>query len=108
MTRLGIDEIREVHGKTGLRNTFDEAVWKAVDVQAVEGAYAVCPFVGKCQAVATDDLEAGAPAIIGADLEPGGENQAVERVFDAVDDNTALGDLLNAAAMCVDESNVVA
>jgi hypothetical protein len=69
VTGLSIDEVRKVYGKALLRNTFDKAVRRAVDVQAVEGAYAVSSLVGERQAVATDDLEAGALTIIGADLE---------------------------------------
>ena len=40
---LDVDEVREVHGETGLGDAFDEAVRKAVDIQAMQGAHAVAP-----------------------------------------------------------------
>ena len=64
------------------------------------------PLLGQGQAVAADDLEAGALRVTGADLEAGGENQTVQRVFDAVDDHAVHGDLLDSPAVGVDEGDV--
>jgi hypothetical protein len=60
VTRLNIEHIREVHGEAGLGDAEHEAVWKTVDTQAVEGAYAVAPFVSEGLAASADDLESSA------------------------------------------------
>ena len=108
MAGLGVDELREVHGETGLGDAFDEAVREAVDVQAVQGPHPVGPLVGEGQPVATDDLEAGALRVAGADFESGSENQTVQRVFDAVHDDAVSGDLLDPEAVGVDQGDVAA
>ena len=60
---------------------------KPLTCRPCKRAHAVGPFFGEGQAVAPDDFEAGALRITGADLEAGGENQTVQRVFDAVHDD---------------------
>ena len=50
-------------------------------------------------AAAAVDLEAGAPRVGGADLEAGGEDDAVDLVLDAVEHQPVLGDALDAAAL---------
>ena len=52
------------------------------------------------------DLEAGAAGVGGADLEAGGEDDAVDLVLDAVDDQARLGDALDALAAGVDQGDV--
>ena len=64
------------------------------------------PLLGERHAVAAVDLVAGAARVVGADLEAGGVDQAVELVLDAVDDDAALGDALDAPAVGVDERDV--
>ena len=62
-------------------------------MQAVQGRDAVAPTSRvSVSAVAAVDLVAGAARVGGADLEAGGEDDAVELVFDAVDDDARLGD----------------
>ena len=82
----------------GLRDAEEEAVREAAAVQAVQRRDAVRPLLGQRQAVAADDLVAGAARVVGADLEAGGEDQAVDLVLDAVDDDAVLGDPLDALA----------
>ena len=77
-------------------------------MQAVQRADAVGPFVGEGQPVAADDIEAGALRVAGPDLEPGGENQAVQGVFDTGHDDARSGDLLDAESVGVDQADVVA
>ena len=55
-------------------------------------------------AVAADELAAGAPGEVGADLEPGREDQAVDFVLDAVRDDAVLGEALDAPGRCVSTS----
>ena len=74
-------------GEAGLLVAHDEAVREAAAVHAVQRAHAVRPLLGQADAVAADELVAGAPRVVGADLEAGGEDQAVELVLDAVDDD---------------------
>ena len=50
----------------------------------------------------------GAPRIVGADLESGCEDQAIDGVFGAVDDDAAGRDPLDAKAAGIDEGDVVA
>ena len=76
---------------------------KPLTLHAVQRADAVAPLVGQRQAVAADEFEAGAPRVVGADFESGCEDQAVDGVFDAVDDDAVRGDPLDATAMGVDQ-----
>jgi hypothetical protein len=52
------------------------------------------------------DLEPGAPRVGGADLEAGGEDDAVDRVLDAVHHQAGLGDPIDAAPAGVDQRHV--
>ena len=102
--RLDVEQVWEVHGEARLRDAEHEAVGEAVDAQAVIGADAVAPLVGERHPVASDDVEADAPRVVGADLEAGREDQAVDGVFGAVDDDAVGGDPLDAHALGVDEA----
>ena len=108
VTRLHVEEIREVHGEPGLRDGQDEAVRETVDGEAVKSPHTVSPLVGERHRVSPDDLEAGSPRVLGADLETGCEDQTVDAVLDAVDDHTVAGDPPDALALRVDEGDVVA
>ena len=55
-------------------------------------------FSRQRDAVAAVQLVARAAGVVGADLEAGGEDQAVDLVLDAVDDDAVLGDALDAPA----------
>ena len=71
--------------RSRLRDADDEAVREAVDMDAVQRAHrrrAHC--LGQRLAVAPDRVVAGTPRVVGADLEAGGEDQAVELVVLAV------------------------
>ena len=57
--------------------------------------------------VSPDDLEAGPPRVVGADLETGCEDQTVDVVLRTVDNNAVAGDALDALALGVDECHVV-
>ena len=63
-------------------------------------------FSVSVDAVAPDDLVAGPAGVVGADLEAGGVDEAVELVLGAADDDAALGDPLDARAVGVDERDV--
>jgi hypothetical protein len=63
----------------------------------------VGPVVGEGLAVAPGGLEPVAAGVVGADLEPGGEDQAVELVVRAPDPDPGLVDALDALAVGVDE-----
>src|SRR5579871_4715480 len=82
MPGLDVVEVREVHGEPRLGDADDEAVREAVHVQAVEGPDAVGPLLGEGEPVAAHDLESGATRVVGADLEPGGEDETVELVLE--------------------------
>ena len=75
-------------------------------MHAVQRRDAVRPLLGQRQAVAAVQLVAGAARVVGADLEAGGVDQAVELVLDAVRDDAVLGDALDALAVRVDERDV--
>ena len=107
MAGLHVQQIREVHREPGLGDAFDKAVRETVGAQALEGAHAVAPALGQCDAVAADQLEAGAAAVVGAHLETRREDQTVELVGHPVDDDAGLGDALHAAAAGVDQRDVV-
>jgi len=64
------------------------------------------PSAQCCVRVRPPRPEPGAARVVGADLEPGREDQAVELVLDPVDDDAALGDALHAPPVRVDERDV--
>ena len=105
---LLVQHVRVAGGEAGLGVAHQEAVREAVHVHAVQRAHAVGPPVGQAHAAAAEDLHAGAAAVVGADLEAGREDQAVELVLAAGDDDAARRDALDAAALGVDERDVVA
>ena len=104
---LHVEQVREVHREARLGDAFDEAVREAVGAQALEGADTVAPLLGQRHAVAADQLEPGATAVVGAHLETGCEDQAVEFVVHPVDDDAGLGDALHPATAGVDQCDVV-
>ena len=89
-----------------LRDAHVEAVREAVAVEAVQGLEPVGPVLGERLAAAAVDLEARAPGVGGADLEAGGEDDAVDLVLDAVEHQALLGDALDALAAGVDQRDV--
>jgi len=74
-----------------------------MDVHAVLGAHPVFPVLGQPQPVSTDQVEPGAAAIFGADLEARGVDQAVQRILRAGHDHAGRRDALDALAVAVDQ-----
>ena len=105
---LHVKQIRKVHREPRLGDAFDETVRETVGAQALERAHTVAPLLGQRHAVAADQLEPGAAAVVGAHLETRCEDQAVELVVHSVDDDAGLGDALHPAAAGVDQRDVVA
>src|SRR5581483_10615213 len=67
---------------------------------------AIRPIIRERCAIAPIDLEAGAPRIGRADLEAGGEDDAVDLVLDALEHKSLLRDAIDATALRVDELHV--
>ena len=105
---LHVEQIGEVHRQPGLGDAFDEAVRETVGAQTLKRAHAVVPPLGERHAVAADQLESGAAAVVGAHLETRCEDQAVELVGHPVDHHTGFGDALHPEAPGVDQGHVVA
>ena len=106
VSRLEIDPVWEVRREARLRDAHHEAVREAADVQAVERAHAVGPLLGERLTVAPDDPEAGAMRVVGADLEAGGEDQAVQRELFARGDHALLRHPLDALSARIDQRHV--
>ena len=66
-------------------------------------AGALGPALAHGLAATAHGVEADPLLVVGVDLEAGGEDQAVDRVLDAVDHHRVLGDGVDAAAVGVDE-----
>ena len=98
---LLVEGVREVRREPGLLVAEDEQVREAAGVHPVQRRRAVLPLLGQRQAVAADDLAAGPTREVGADLEAGGVDQAVDLVLRLADDDTVLGDAVDAAAVGV-------
>ena len=67
---------------------------------------AVRPLARQREAVAAGEVVAGAAGVVGADLEAGGVDQAVDLVGLAVGDDGVFGDALDAAAFGIDQRHV--
>ena len=103
---LLVERVRVVHGERAVQRAHVQTVREAAVVHAVQRAHAVLPLLGERQPVAAVDLVAGAAREVGADLEAGGVDQAVDLVLHAVRDHALLGDALDALALRVDQRDV--
>src|SRR5256885_6753971 len=84
---LLVERVDEVDGESRLDEPDEEQVREAARLQPVHGAHAVAPRLRQRRAVAPGDVVAHAPGQRRADLEAGREDQAVERVLLAGDDD---------------------
>ncbi len=100
--------VRVVVRDTGLRVPEEEAVGESVGLQAVEGAWSALPLVAQVYAVATDDVESGTAGVATADVVSRCEDQRVDLVFRASDDDPVACQPLDSASVGVDELDVVA
>src|SRR5207249_4383157 len=100
--RLFVQEMGEVRRERALHETHEVAVGKTVAVKPVEGRGAAGPLLAELHPAAPHHVVAVAPGIVGADLETGGEDQAVELVFDAADYDPSRRHMLDATTLGVD------
>ena len=98
-----VEQVRVVDREAALGVAEHEHVGEPVDVHAVDRPHAVRPVLRERHAVRSDDVVAGTPGVVGADLEPGGEDEAVELVFASGDDDAARRDPVDAASVGVDQ-----
>ena len=97
-------------GHRGLGETEEETVGEAVGLQPVQRAQALGPLLRKAHAAPADDVVTGPAGVGGADLETGGEDQAVDLVLNLpvgpVHHHTVFGETLHALAVGVDQGHV--
>ena len=98
--------VLEVRAIAALRRLDQQHIGKAARKNAVQRLGAAFEFLRQRNSVTARDLHADAPRIIGADLEARRIDQAIELVFLARDDDSVLGDALDALAGRVDQMNV--
>ena len=92
--------VRHVGDEIGsLRRLHEECVRKAVHMDAVLAAHALGPMLRQFYAASPRHVEAGAPLVLGADLEPRRVDDAVELVFLAGGHDPAGRDLLDSLAV---------
>ena len=70
------------------------------------GLHPLGPILGQGHAIAAIHLEFRAPGVRRSDLEAGREDQAVHRVFDAIDDHRVLGHAIDALPLGVHQLDV--
>ena len=75
--------------------------------QAVERRQPSAHLSVSVMPIAADEFVARAAGVVGADLEAGREDEAVELVFDAVGHHALLGDLLDALAIGIDQRHIL-
>ena len=68
--------------------------------------HAAGPIVAERLTAAAVDFKAGAAGVACADLEAGGEDDAVDQILDAFEHQPGLGDALDAAAERIDQGDV--
>ncbi len=86
-----------------LARAHHEEVGEVADVDAVQAAHAVGPVLRQGEVVASDHVEPPASGVLGAHLEAGGEDEAVEVVVLAGRHDTGLVDALDALSPGVDQ-----
>ena len=101
MARLLAQVVRVVGREAALGRAEEEEVGEAPHHQAVQAADPVGPGLAERLPAPAVDVVAVAAAEAGADLEAGGEDQAVDLMSDTVDDHGVLGDPLDALAVGV-------
>ena len=67
------------------------------------GPHSIGPIFGQGQATPAIHFELGAPGVVRAHLEYGGEDQTVHLALDAVHDDTLRGDTLDVFPVGVDQ-----
>src|SRR6056297_106001 len=112
---LLVEHVWEVHRETRLDVAEDEAVGEVAAVHAVQRGCAVGPVLGERDAVTSVQLVAGPTCVVGAHLESGRVDQAVDVELllvqlavgaGALDHDTGRCDALHAAALGVDQFHV--
>ena len=68
----------------------------------MQGAPTVGPLVAEGETVAANNVVTGPARIARADLEAGGEDDAVNLVLSSIDDNAVLGDALDTLSVGID------
>ena len=101
-----VEEVREVRGERGLADLHEEAVREPAALHAVQCRHAGGPFFGQGLAAASDDFVAGPAGVGGSHFKAGGEDDAVDFVFDSVDHQAVFGDPVDAFPGGVDEFHV--
>jgi hypothetical protein len=101
----GLDQVvRHVGDQVGaLGWLHDERIREAGDVDAVQRAHAVGPVHRQPEAVAAGHVIPGPFMVGGANLEAGGEDDAVDRVLPAGRHHAGLRDSLDSLAVGVDQ-----
>ena len=74
---------------------------------AVQAAHAVAPGFGERHFSFPDRVVAGPARIVGADLEAGRVDEAIERVFLSLHNHAPFGDPVDAMPVCIDKGDIV-
>ena len=106
MPGLLIQALRDIDCDGGLREPQEEAVWKALRLQAMEGAQSITPFFTQCLAPLTNNVVSGPPGITSPHFKSRRENKAIEFNFASIDDDPTFGDAFDTPPCGIDELNV--
>src|SRR6266403_1850384 len=100
--------MHKVHSPAILTNPEVEQIRKAMAVKAMQCAMAVRPILIEQQAIAAIDLYAAAALETRVDLKSCREDDAVDRILLAVDNERVLGNAIDASTVGIDEHDVLA
>ena len=103
---LLVEHVGKVRREAGLSKAHEEAVREPAAEQAVERRKSVRPFRAQVQPSPPDDVVARSPGVVGADLEAGGEDHAIQLVLLVTNHDAALRHSFNTASQGVDEGHV--
>ncbi len=104
---LARGDVREVHRDGGLLDAADdEQVREPAGHHAVQAAHPVAPVLAQRHPAPPGEPVAAGLVGVGDRVEPGGVDDEVDLVLDPVEDDPPLGDVVDAAAVGVDEGDV--
>ena len=100
---LLVEHVCRVGCDASLGETQNEAIGEIVSGEAVVSAQSIGPLFAQAGAVFANQIIAGLAGVAGADLEAGGEDQAIHLVFHPLDYDAFFGDFVDALTLGIDQ-----
>ena len=100
-------QMGKIDRDTSLQLVKDHQIGKTARQHAVQGSGAIDPRFSHFDAITTINVDPQFAFVTGTGFKSGTVNDAIDRIFDTIDDNTVFGDALNALLpTCIKQFNI--